>query len=155
MKHSLHHFVFAAAMALCVVSQSAKAVAVKQGSSPEIAFVGLYINDLYELDLKKSTYIADFYVWMRWSGEIDPSNMEFLNGSLDLKEHPYRVQTGNSKYFSYHCRGSFHALFDYHQYPLDVFCAPKMSQLKTIESRPGKGCDEEAFYRRADRGHSA
>jgi hypothetical protein len=37
----------------------------------------------------------------------------------------------------------------------DVSCAPKMSQLKTIESRPGKGCDEEAFYRRTDRGHSS
>ena len=36
-----------------------------------------------------------------------------------------------------------------------VSCAPKMSQPETIESRPGKGPDEEAIQRRTDRGHSA
>jgi hypothetical protein len=82
-------------------------------------FVGVYINDVYELDLKKSTYIADFYVWLRWQGEIDPTNIEFLNGSLDLKENPDNREASGTKYVSYHCRGTFHAVFDYRRYPLD------------------------------------
>src|SRR3984957_18227190 len=90
-----------------------------QPSGPQSTFVGLYINDLYQLDLKQSTYTADFYVWMRWRGDIDPSNFEFLNGNLDLKEHPYSIEANGEKYVSYHCRGTFHAVFDYHRYPLD------------------------------------
>ena len=34
-------------------------------------------------------------------------------------------------------------------------CAPKMSPLDDIESRPGKGCDEEAIYRGTDHCHPA
>lgn len=97
-------------------SQSAPAT---QISGPQSTFVGFYINDIYELDLKRSTYIADFYVWMRWRGEIDPSNIEFLNGSLDLKEHPNYLEAAGAKYVSYHCRGTFHTTFDYRRYPLD------------------------------------
>jgi hypothetical protein len=88
-------------------------------NGPELVFVGLYVNDLYELDLKRSTYVADFYVWMRWQGPLDPTNIEFLNGSLDLKEHPETRETFGTKYISFHCRGSFHTEFDYRRYPLD------------------------------------
>jgi predicted site-specific integrase-resolvase len=38
---------------------------------------------------------------------------------------------------------------------VEVSCSPKMSPLDDIESQPGKGCDEEAIYRRTDRGDSA
>jgi hypothetical protein len=56
---------------------------------------------------------------MRWRGDIDPSNIEFLNGSLDLKEHPYSLEVPGAKYVSFHCRGTFHVEFDYRRYPLD------------------------------------
>jgi hypothetical protein len=56
---------------------------------------------------------------MRWRGEIDPSSIEFLNGNLDLKEHPYYLEADGAKYVSYHCRGTFHTTFDYRRYPLD------------------------------------
>ncbi len=88
-------------------------------SALQPTFVGFYINDLYELDLKKSTYTADFYLWMRWRGNADPSNFEFLNGSLDMKEHPNSFVVAGAKYLSYHCRGTFHTTFDYRRYPLD------------------------------------
>jgi hypothetical protein len=97
----------------------AQAEPTTQPVGPQPTFVGMYINDIYGLDLKRSVYTVDFYIWMRWRGEIDPGNFEFLNGSLELKEHPYNLEVSGAKYVSYHCRGTFHAQFDYRRYPLD------------------------------------
>jgi hypothetical protein len=88
-------------------------------SGPQVVYVGMYINDLYELDLKQSTYVVDFYIWFRWTGDIDPTDFEFMNGELDLKEHPYRITDHGINYISYHCRGTFHIVFDFRRYPLD------------------------------------
>ena len=88
-------------------------------AGPQITYVGIYFNDIHGLDLKASAYTVDFYIWFRWIGKYDPSNFEFLNGTLDLKEHPYRLSNGDLQYVSYHCRGVFHIDFDYHRYPLD------------------------------------
>jgi hypothetical protein len=88
-----------------------------------MTYVGIYVNDLHGLDLKSSTYTVDFYIWFRWKadqGGLDPSNFEFLNGDLQLKEHPYHVDVGDVHYVSYHCRGVFHIAFDYRRYPLDA-----------------------------------
>jgi hypothetical protein len=94
-----------------------------QPGGPQMTYVGIYVNDVHGLDLKTSTYTVDFYIWFRWKadqGGLDPSNFEFLNGALDLKEHPYRVDVGAVHYVSYHCRGAFHVAFDYRRYPLDA-----------------------------------
>jgi hypothetical protein len=91
-----------------------------QSDAPQQTYVGIYINDIHGLDLKSSTYTVDFYIWFRWRGNLDPSNFEFLNAELQLKEHPYRPPAvGGFNYLSYHCRGVFHIAFDYHRYPLD------------------------------------
>jgi hypothetical protein len=102
-----------------------------QPSVPQATFVGFYFNDLSGLDLKKSTYTADFYVWMRWRGDNDPSNIEFLNGSLDIQEHPDRLEAAGFKYVCFHCRGTFHTGFDYRRYPLD-------EHLLVLEMEDGK-----------------
>ncbi len=90
-----------------------------QPGGPQKTYVGIYINDVYELDLKQSTYVVDFYIWFRWKGDIDPTEFEFMNGELDLKEHPYRQADNGVNYVSYHCRGTFHIVFDFRRYPLD------------------------------------
>jgi hypothetical protein len=90
-----------------------------QSDAPQPTYVGIYINDIHGLDLKSSTYTVDFYIWFRWRGNVDPSNFEFLNAELQLKEHEYRQFVGGYHYVSYHCRGVFHIAFDYHRYPLD------------------------------------
>jgi len=125
MRHPIH-LQAPAAMALSLLAvcttfaQSPPAVTpASQPSGPQLTYVGLYINDIHGLDLKGSAYIVDFYIWLRWHGDIDPSNFEFMNGALDLKEHPYRMDVAGTHYLSYHCRGTFHIAFDYHRYPLD------------------------------------
>jgi len=108
-------------------------------AGPQLTYVGLDINDIYQLDLKQSTYTADFYVWLRWHGDADPTNIEFLNGSLDLKEHPNPIETPATKYVSYHCRGTFHTTFDYRRYPLD-------EHILTIEMEDGNDESDKLKY---------
>jgi len=108
---------------LCSMISATVAQAQSKSAAPspntQTTFVGLYVNDVYQLDLKNATYVADFYVWLRWQGDVDPTNIEFLNGSLDMKEHPDNREVSGTKYVSYHCRGTFHTVFDYRRYPLD------------------------------------
>ncbi len=123
MRCSFYWYAACATLPLLLMASNAGANSTKapvtQISGPQSTFVGFYINDVYDLNLKNSTYAADFYVWMRWRGQLDPSNMEFLNGSLQLKEHPNHVEVAGTKYVSYHCRGTFHTTFEYRRYPLD------------------------------------
>jgi hypothetical protein len=107
------------ASAVAVAQPTPTTTPATQQAGPQITYVGIYINDIHGLDLKDSAYTVDFYIWFRWRGNIDPSNFEFLNGSLDLKEHPDRLEANGYQYVSYHCRGVFHIAFDFRQYPLD------------------------------------
>jgi hypothetical protein len=100
-------------------AQKRAAVPASQPATPEQVYVGIYINDVYELDLKQSNYVVDFYIWFRWQGQYDPGEFEFMNGELTLKEHPYHLNAAGVNYVSFHCRGTFHILFDYRRYPLD------------------------------------
>ncbi len=89
-----------------------------ESQSTEV-YIGLYPNDVYGLDLQKCSYVIDCYVWLRWKGEGDPTQFEFMNGNMDLKEHPDNKDVNGLKYVSYHCRGIFHTRFDFRNYPLD------------------------------------
>ena len=32
--------------------------------------IGIYLLDLYDLDLKSGSFIGDFYFWLRWKGDL-------------------------------------------------------------------------------------
>lgn len=88
--------------------------------TPTQVSIGLYPIDVHDLDLRKCSYVVDSYVWLRWAGgALDPTEFEFVNGSMDVKEHPDKKETGSVKYVSYRCRGTFHSRFDFRKYPLD------------------------------------
>lgn len=88
---------------------------------PTQVSIGIYPIDVYDLDLRKCSYVVDCYVWLRWTGggDLDPTEFEFVNGSMDVKEHPDRKKTRDVNYVSYRCRGTFHSRFDFRKYPLD------------------------------------
>jgi hypothetical protein len=44
--------------------------------------VGIYVTDIYDVDLKKSTYTADFYIWFQWKGTVNPRRFEIINGYI-------------------------------------------------------------------------
>jgi hypothetical protein len=87
--------------------------------APETVRVGLYLLDLYGLQSGGDTYTADFFLWFRWEGDLDPSQFEILNGHLEERADPDRRTFGNLNYVSYRCRALLHTRLDPSNYPWD------------------------------------
>jgi hypothetical protein len=52
-------------------------------SGPEIVKVGIYLNDVQNIDVHANNYLLDFYMWFKWKNpESDPTaSFEFMNHS--------------------------------------------------------------------------
>jgi hypothetical protein len=50
-------------------------------SQPAKVLAGVYIQDIHELDYRSNSYVADLYVWFRWTDKtLDPvKSVEFMN----------------------------------------------------------------------------
>jgi hypothetical protein len=81
--------------------------------------VGVYLTDIYDVDVKKGTYNADFYIWFSWSGRVNPRNFEVVNGHVTFKHKESEVRTAGTEYVSYRCRAVLHGSFDLSNYPWD------------------------------------
>ena len=82
--------------------------------------IGIYLLDLYDLDLKSGSFIGDFYLWLRWKDdELDPTKFEFMNGEMVARDNPDRKKVGDLNYMSYRVRGKFRTSLDFRDYPLD------------------------------------
>ena len=67
--------------------------------------IGIYLLDLYDLDLKSGSFIGDFYIWLRWKGDLDPTKFEFMNGEMEARDNPDQKKIGDLNYISYRMRG--------------------------------------------------
>jgi hypothetical protein len=88
--------------------------------------VGFYPVSVYELEMGSNTFYADLYVWLRWTGDIDPvASLEFTNMVEEwgkqleaLQEEPKILEDG-SKYVIFKVEGRFVQPFNLSSYPLD------------------------------------
>ncbi len=111
---------------------------------PTIVTVGAYLLDIYELDLKEESFMADFYIWMTWPAKeneipgesISPNatkngeaiilphsrfdNFEFINGELEDKSSEQGRIVDAIAWRSFRCRVKFRTPFDFKAYPLDT-----------------------------------
>ena len=98
----------------------------------QIVDIGIYLHHVPTIDLKTNTYLADFYLWFHWTGDIDPTKtFEFTNAveTWDLhKRAVYNDDAGNpknediadgSKYQCFHIQGRFLNPFRLQNYPFD------------------------------------
>jgi hypothetical protein len=124
---------FAAVMAIALAGVlAAPGPAGAQTEGPEVVTVGNFIQELSAVNLQTGTFLADFYLWFLWEGEIDPTQtFEFTNairgeltlvpGSVDQnKSAVAEVLEDGRKYQVYHVQGTFIQPFDLSDYPLDV-----------------------------------
>lgn len=94
--------------------------------------VGLYLHHVPELDIRTNSYLADFYLWFRWQGDIDPTEtFEFTNlvdGWDVMRVALYTDDDGapqpdvlpdGSRYQVFHVQGRFGHPFDVRGYPFD------------------------------------
>ena len=80
-----------------------------------VAYTGIKFYRLGELDLENLSYEAEFLIWFRYKGEIDPAKVEFAN-TLDAVELDLILekQEGPIKYRLYRGKGRFHSTVQNH-----------------------------------------
>jgi hypothetical protein len=124
---------------VCVgVAASALSVHASPGLSPvaldappppgaQVVTVGVYVNRIHGIDLAASTYFLDAYVWLRWTGELDPAGkLELVNGidrwgmtvAPDYDEP--KVDATGARHQVLHVEGRFQHPFDLSRFPLDA-----------------------------------
>ncbi|MBD2176255.1 ABC transporter substrate-binding protein [Pseudanabaena sp. FACHB-1998] len=92
-----------------------------------VVYAGMDINKLNRID--KSTFTADFYVWFRYSGGDEPTEIQFpdavtnsVNPTAPVFDGkaPIKAQVVNGlNYRLYRVRGEFRNAFDFRDYPFD------------------------------------
>lgn len=93
---------------------------------PEVVTVGFYPINVYGVDPTSSTFNYDGYVWLRWHGELNPSEtLEFTNAvnkssvsKVMLYDKP-QVMPDGSKYQIMRIESQFFKPFSMSRFPLD------------------------------------
>jgi hypothetical protein len=104
---------------LALLCPSAATAKESTARKPVPVTVGIYLTDIYDVEVKKGTYTADFYIWFSWSGKINPRNFEIVNGYLTFKHLESVARVAGVEYVSYRCRAVLHGSFDLSDYPWD------------------------------------
>lgn len=94
--------------------------------------VGLYLQNIPEIDIKSNSFSAEFYLWFLWNGDIDPTlSYQLTNavGVAELTRTPvYADAAGNAvavqladggHYQLFHVHGRFNQPFPLGRYPFD------------------------------------
>lgn len=96
-------------------------------AQPQEVRVGFYLMNLYGLNMDEHSFYADFYVWFKWRGELDPTNIEFVNSIekwsmdnavFDGDSTPVTLKDG-TKYKIFRKEGRFFHSFSLNKFPLD------------------------------------
>jgi hypothetical protein len=96
-------------------------------AQPQQVKTGVYLMNLYSLNMDEHSFYADFYVWFKWKGDIDPTEIEFVNAiekwsmdqaTFDGDSTPVTLKDG-SKYKIYRIEGRFFHSFLLNKFPLD------------------------------------
>lgn len=90
------------------------------------AYIGFYLMNIHDLDMVRNSFYADFYLWARWKGELNPfDGLEFVNGvddwgttQEDLVDSVV-VDSQGYNYFIRRIEGRFYHSFELARYPLD------------------------------------
>ncbi len=96
-------------------------------AQPQQVRTGMYLMNLYDLNMDEHSFYADFYVWFKWKGKIDPTKIEFVNAiekwsmdnaSFDGDSTPVVLKDG-TKYKIMRIEGRFFHSFSLNRFPLD------------------------------------
>jgi len=83
--------------------------------------VGMSINEIKNLNIKKSTYTADFYIWFGYEGAFDETQIIFPNAlePVSLGKPVTEIKNDNETTRTYHVVADFSDTFDFHAYPFE------------------------------------
>ena len=86
-----------------------------------VIYTGIDINEISNIDPRNGTFSADFYLWLRHSGSLDYSKIEFLNAAEDIHLNDAIMEMGIDpiSYSAYRIKGDFQEAFTFRDYPFD------------------------------------
>lgn len=96
-------------------------------AQPQQVRTGMYLMNLYGLNMDEHSFYADFYIWFKWRGPRDPTKIEFVNAiekwsmnnaTFDGDTLPVTLKDG-SKYKIMRIEGRFFHSFSLNRFPLD------------------------------------
>ena len=98
----------------------------KAPATPTRVRLGIYLNEIQSIDLTENAYTVDFYLWLTWTGDGDPSTtLDFVNEdakafprSRTFYDEPRELPDGR-KYQGWHVLSTFKSLFHFSHYPRD------------------------------------
>lgn len=103
-----------------------------RNATQEVVTVGLYVQDIHEIDIKSNSFTAELYLWFRWRGTIDPTISFQITNAVsvaDLSRVPIYtdaagapvpdLQPDGSKLQTFHVHGRFGHPFPLAKYPFD------------------------------------
>jgi hypothetical protein len=98
---------------------------VSPSAGPTVAKIGFYVYEFKEVNTKEQSYLADFYLWMRFSTPDDEfakvyEGIDIMNGKVESREEVDRIREGDSRYVCWRYLVSFYLHFDLRHYPFDV-----------------------------------
>jgi branched-chain amino acid transport system substrate-binding protein len=87
----------------------------------QVVYTGIDLNEVSNLDVKNSTFTADFYIWFRYEGDFDESKVEFVNAVSPVAlGNPIAQDTYNGQtYHAYRVKADFKSNFNFRAYPFD------------------------------------
>lgn len=95
-------------------------------AKPQPVQTGIYLVNLYGLNMEEHSFYADFYIWFKWRGDIDPTNIEFVNAiekwsmnNATFDEDSTRVLADGTKYRIFRIEARFFHAFSLNRFPLD------------------------------------
>jgi hypothetical protein len=108
-------------IALALVLGIGYTVRAAQHSAAQKVYVGVYVKEIHEINLKNIIATIDFHIWFRWTDDrLEPlDSFEVVNGRIDSKESAYEANIEGVHYASCRVVATLHKLWDVSRYPLD------------------------------------
>ncbi|MBL7828191.1 MAG: hypothetical protein JNJ57_16285 [Saprospiraceae bacterium] len=95
-------------------------------AAPQPVQTGMYLVNLYGLNMEEHSFYADFYIWFKWKGDIDPTNIEFVNAiekwsmnNATFDEDSTKVLKDGTNYRIFRIEARFFHAFSLNRFPLD------------------------------------
>ncbi len=120
---------------LCAAASPTATIANSATIAPHHVYVGMYLTDVSDFDLKAGRFKADLHVWMKWLGDEVPPNVTFENGEIDSKE--VLSTEHEAEWYAVHWRvqGTFRGEFPVHAFPFDRQTLPVIFGLNMADGR--------------------
>lgn len=83
-------------------------------------YVGVYLSDVSDFDLKAGRFKADLHVWLKWQGSADEiPRLSFENAEVDSKEELGVEDESGWHSRQWRVQGTFRGEFPVHDFPFD------------------------------------